>query len=303
LSNNFSTTPLCETPHDATRDWGHDCKIWFEDHRDWYGQFTAWQRTCTGGLAQGSSTNDQNSCTNNGHEGWDADCDNWRYPPNPGNTTTFGGACDGSTATTSGAHEFFYNLTPIPDASAYAAGTGKYANQHVAGSMNLFTSQAVIANTSLAVCTTDINIPDQAWTQGFPGYPSLQEWFGVCYDGSWIAPSAGLYTFVTAVDDAIAIWIDGKLIGENDDGNISTTTVAKNTGQPYNPGPVAMPQVMLASGVHTVKITYYQAWPVVLGERVWVYPPGTSYTAGATPPSANLMQLHEPIDGVLNCPY
>jgi hypothetical protein len=223
-------------------------------------------------------------------------------PPTGCVSSSFGSLCSGTPPVTppTGAHGFFYNLTPIPDPNGFSSSSGTYANQTVAGSMNLLTSQDVIPNMDLYL--TELNVPDQDWTAGFPGYPNLQEWFGLCYDASWSAPSSGTYTFVTAADDAIAIWIDGVLIGEDDDGTISSTILAENTGAGGH-GPVAFAPVNLAAGPHSVELMYYQGWPTALEAQVWVMPAGTNYSGNAAPPNSDLMQLGSPINGVLNCPH
>jgi hypothetical protein len=245
-------------------------------------------QTCTNGTLSGTYTN--------------ASCS-----VDPCATTAFGSLCSGTGGTTSttppppGAHAYFYQLTPIPDSSAYAANAGVYAGQHVAGSMSLLTPAAIIPN--MDFYSTQINVSLQAWTAGFPGYTNLQEWFGLCYDATWTAPTSGSYTFVTAVDDAVALWIDGKLVGENDDGNIHSELQTMNPSTPYNPGPVAFKSVNLSAGAHTVEVMYYQGWPVILEVQLWAIPPGTSYSSGSTPSNSNLMQLSSPANGALNCPH
>jgi len=66
------------------------------------------------------------------------------------------------------------------------------------------------------VYTTEINIPDRSWTQGFPGVSDRFEWFAVDYHGSFKAIKAGHYTFRLASDDGSKLFIDGKLLIDND---------------------------------------------------------------------------------------
>lgn len=227
-------------------------------------------------------------------------------PTDPCVANPFGSFCSGTPPVVppnNGAHGYFYNLTPIqdPNGSGYVATVGAYAGMKVDGSMSLLNSQSVIPNLNLYA--TQVNVPDQPWTQGFPGFPNLQEWFGACYDGAWSAPTAGSYTFVTLVDDAIAIWIDGVLVGENDDGTIHQSLAATNNGEPGNHVPVGFLPVALTAGPHSVKIMYYEGWPTALAAQVWVLPAGTSFVAGTTPSDANVMQISSPIGGALACPH
>jgi hypothetical protein len=159
----------------------------------------------------------------------------------------------------------------------------------VAGSMSLMTTQNRVSPYS----TTELDVPIQNFLLGFPGYPNLTSWFGLCYSGSWKAPVAGAYTFVTVVDDSVAIWIDGKLVGEDDDGVYYPTVVAENPDLVYNTNPVPM-SMDLAAGTHSVRIMYYQGWPVALGIQLWVVPPGQAYVTGSIPPDTDFMQLDPP---------
>jgi PA14 domain len=234
--------------------------------------------------------------------------------PSPSPTSTaFGSLCtqtvNGVTTEVNGAHEFFYNMTPISDPNGTATGVQPYPG-HVDGNMNLLTAQDLIVNANLDLCSTEIDIPLQSWTLGFPNYTTLTQWFGVCYDATWTAPTTGSYTFVTAVDDAIGIVIDGNFVGINNDGNVSENSgsqFANNTGSNYSPGPVAFTPVTISAGPHTVEIMYYQGWPVMLEAQVYVLPPGTTYTSMTTL-SDYFMQLRSPSLGangepILNCPH
>ncbi|MGB9154581.1 MAG: hypothetical protein WCD70_16015 [Alphaproteobacteria bacterium] len=199
----------------------------------------------------------------------------------PGSTSTIFGTIG---AGGSGATGFLYKLTPIPDPAAYLG---------VAGSMTLMTTADRVAPYS----TMQLNIPRQSYTLGFPGFPSLQSWFGLCYDGTWTIPAggAGAYTIVATVDDAVAVWIDGRLVGEDDDGNINSSILAMNTGLPYNTI-ASMPPLILAAGPHSIQVMYYQGWPVSLGLQLWAVPPTeTTYVSGTVPASTDIMQLTAPI--------
>jgi hypothetical protein len=156
---------------------------------------------------------------------------------------------------------------------------------------------------NLSIYASQLNIPDQVDVKGFPGYPQLTAWFGVCYDASWTAPTGGTYTFVSSVDDAVAMWIDGNLIGQNNYGDVQSYLF--NDLSSTNGGgdiPVAFSPVQLNAGSHSVMIKYANAWPTNLGLRVWALPVGQSFKKGTTPSGAYFMQLGAPLNGVQNCP-
>ena len=66
------------------------------------------------------------------------------------------------------------------------------------------------------VYTSEINVPDRSWTKGFPGVTDRFEWFAIDYHGSLKANKAGHYTFRLASDDGSKLFIDGKLLINND---------------------------------------------------------------------------------------
>jgi hypothetical protein len=242
-------------------------------------------QNCTKGSSGSSSSTPSNGCV----------------------TTGFGSAC-GDPGTLGGlafvpppgAHGYFYKLTPLADPNGFANGQGEYPSP-VDGSMSLLTSDNVIPG--LQFYATEINVPLQPWTSGFPGFADLQEWFGLCYDANWTAAVDGDYTFVTAVDDAAALWIDGQLVGENDDGDIGTVIQVQNTGHGPGPDPRAFDPVHLSAGTHSVKIMYYQGWPVSLAVQIWALPPGTPFTDAKSLSPMNLMQLAAPASGAMTCPH
>jgi hypothetical protein len=217
------------------------------------------------------------------------------------------------------ANAFLYKLTPVADSCAYAApkGDGAYGTQHVTGNVDMMSATNIVPN--LRFSATEVNVPGQYYTAGFPGEPTLQEWFGVCYDGGFTAADEGEYTFVTAVDDSVAISVDGKLLFNNNDGMITpsvennlssglTTTACKEAGTfQQDSNPLSAPSVHLTAGKHSIMIQYMQGWPVYLGVQIWLLPPGESYeynaTSAPTPPSYTLLQMTGPPNGVLACPH
>jgi hypothetical protein len=166
-------------------------------------------------------------------------------------------------------------------------------------------------NTNLQFCTSTIDVPEQIYTQGFPGHPELNSWFGVCYDGSYNAPSSGTYTLWTAADDGMAVYIDDNLIVDNENGVVANVLHDDLSGWDENliqnyvndvlggssqyQGDRTIPwQVSLAAGEHTIMVKYYQSYPTYLGEQLLVTPPGGT---------EGYMQLGAPINDVYQCPH
>jgi hypothetical protein len=215
-------------------------------------------------------------------------------------TNVFGSTCRPANPNTK-AHAFLYRLTPIRNPAGV---------QGLSGTVNLIKSSNRILQ--LEFYTTVINVPDRQWNLGFPGYSQLTEWFGVCYDGGFDVPSAQSYTIVTIADDGVAVWIDGKLVNENEDflGNhVFGDEYVNIEGRPYFSGGdggevgIASRPVHLSAGLHRVMIKYWQGWPSYLGVQVWAIPSGRGRLPRGFPPDADLMQLVGPPDGILKCPH
>jgi hypothetical protein len=141
---------------------------------------------------------------------------------------------------------------------------------------------------------TQIDVPDQSYDGGFPGYPNLNTWFGVCYDGGYVAPTSGYYTFATAADDGMALWIDGTFIDDYEDNVVYPRITTNLGGQGNNMTPGNSPAVYLTAGTHAIMVKYYQGWASNLGVQVWVQAPGKA---------SAIMQLVNPPNGTLNCPH
>jgi len=64
--------------------------------------------------------------------------------------------------------------------------------------------------------TNKIDIAPRHWTTGFPGIPDRKEWFAVVYTGSFKINKAGQYIFRLLSDDGAKLFIDKKLVVDND---------------------------------------------------------------------------------------
>lgn len=214
-------------------------------------------------------------------------------------TTVLGSTCIASGA--SEAHAFFYQFSPVSIPANWAATNGAYDDNGVA--MNYLTSDNQV--NGLEFFTNQVNIPLEPFTQGFPGFSQFTQWFGVCYDGGYEAPTSGNYTFVTAANNGLVLTIDGAQILD-DEGSLS----------PAAPDPLLGATVNLSAGLHDVVVRVWQGWSVgALGFQLWAMAPGQPVnpawlrdeTFGADslvgPPPSDVMQLTGPPGGVLNCPY
>ena len=99
----------------------------------------------------------------------------------------------------------------------------------------------------------------QDFTLGFPGVPERFEWFAIDYTGNiWVA-HAGRYHFTLASDDGSALFLDNRLVIDND--GIHPLVTKKGS-------------VHLSVGAHEIRIAYFQGPRVQLGLILRVSGPG-----------------------------
>ena len=107
--------------------------------------------------------------------------------------------------------------------------------------------------------TTSLDIPLQAFDQGFPGVPERFEWFGIDYTGNIWIPKSGRYRFTLESDDGSALFIDNRVIINND--GIHGIMLKKGS-------------VHLKAGTHLIHFAYFQGPRIHLGLRLQVAGPG-----------------------------
>lgn len=93
------------------------------------------------------------------------------------------------------------------------------------------------------IYTTSLNIPARSWDKGFPGIPDRFEWFGIEYTGFFKAAKPGTYSFRLMSDDGSKLFIDGKLIIDNDGAHGAYS----KTGE-----------ILLDDSKHSIKVDYFQ---------------------------------------------
>lgn len=93
------------------------------------------------------------------------------------------------------------------------------------------------------IYTTNLNVPPMSFRQGFPGITNRFEWFAIDYTGRFWIEQPGPYRFGLTSDDGSKLYIDGRVIIDND-------------GQHSPSGCIG--SLALARGIHSIRISYFQ---------------------------------------------
>lgn len=93
------------------------------------------------------------------------------------------------------------------------------------------------------VYTRMLNIPTRSWETGFPGVPDRFEWFGIEYKGNFRVRKPGHYSFRIMSDDGAKLFIDNKLVVDNDG---------------THPPSSASGEADIDGGEHSITVQYYQ---------------------------------------------
>ena len=64
------------------------------------------------------------------------------------------------------------------------------------------------------IYTTSLNIPAQAFDQGFPGVTKRFEWFAIDYSGKFWVSKPGSYSFQLTSDDGSKLFVDDALVND-----------------------------------------------------------------------------------------
>ncbi len=91
--------------------------------------------------------------------------------------------------------------------------------------------------------TNKLNIPNRDFSFGFPGITGQTEWFAIDYRGRFWVRKPGKYNFALTSDDGSRLYIDGKLLIDNDGVHAAQTI----TGS-----------IHLEPRLHTIRISYFQ---------------------------------------------
>jgi hypothetical protein len=93
------------------------------------------------------------------------------------------------------------------------------------------------------IYTNVLQVPVRDFREGFPGVTDRIEWFAIEYNGRFWIEQPGDYDFSLSSDDGSKLYIDGKLVINND----GLHTVEERTGG-----------IKLKAGVHRVRVSYFQ---------------------------------------------
>ena len=93
------------------------------------------------------------------------------------------------------------------------------------------------------IYTNGLYIPPREFSDGFPGVTNRFEWFAIDYTGRFYIDKPGKYRFALVSDDGSKLYIDGRVIINND--GIHATLRMDGSAN-------------LAGGIHTMRVSYFQ---------------------------------------------
>lgn len=109
------------------------------------------------------------------------------------------------------------------------------------------------------IYTEELDIPKRDFREGFPGITDRFEWFAIRYTGSFHVMEGGKYRFKLRSDDGSRLYIDNRLVVDNDGAHPART---KNG------------RVHLSEGNHTIRVEYFQGPRFSVALQLWILPPG-----------------------------
>ncbi|MBC7533250.1 MAG: hypothetical protein H7318_16895 [Oligoflexus sp.] len=129
------------------------------------------------------------------------------------------------------------------------------------GSKQLPDFSAIAAAKKETICLDKYDIPVQGWAAGFPASPAMNEWFALHSSANLIIPADGEYSFKLSADDGANLYIDGKLVVDNNGIHSMKDAFGK---------------VNLTAGKHKIIIDWYQGPRIYLGLQLFWQTPGSS---------------------------
>lgn len=93
------------------------------------------------------------------------------------------------------------------------------------------------------IYTDSLNVPPRNFREGFPGVTKRYTWFAIDYHGRFYINEPGKYGFGLLSDDGAKLYIDGKVVIDNDGIHDPRSKIAL---------------VELTGGIHRIRVSYFQ---------------------------------------------
>ena len=114
------------------------------------------------------------------------------------------------------------------------------------------------------IFVSEINVPDRSWTEGFPHVPEIFEWFAIEYTATMVIKEPTEFVFSLGSDDGSRLYIDGKVIVNNDGQHSFKMSWGSAT---------------LSKGEHKFRLVYFQGPRAALGLQLFVKKKGSKEAA------------------------
>jgi PA14 domain len=118
-----------------------------------------------------------------------------------------------------------------------------------------------------SIYVSSLNIPPQDFKLGFPGVTKRTEWFAIDYTGRFWIEQPGEYVFSLTSDDGAKLYIDDRLVVDND----GEHPPREETGH-----------LDLTPGVHEIRVSYFQGRRFHVALVLKVAPPGEPFRIFST---------------------
>jgi hypothetical protein len=113
------------------------------------------------------------------------------------------------------------------------------------------------------IYTTKLDISPQSFSRGFPGIGDRFEWFAIDYRGTIWVDRPGVYRFRLLSDDGSKLWLNDRLVIDNDG--------------LHGPEPLTA-SATLSRGLFRLRVAYFQGPRFELALVLSVRPPGRPWT-------------------------
>jgi len=112
------------------------------------------------------------------------------------------------------------------------------------------------------IYTTSLRIQPRSFLTGFPGVSDRFEWFAIDYEGRFWIETPGVYRFRLQSDDGSKLWLNGKLIIDNDG---------------LHPPHIIEGSAHLSRGIHQLRVSYFQGPRAFVALVMAVAPPAAEW--------------------------